>query len=62
MGQFAVINIIDFSNPESVIQPVLTLAKETTAPTLSQINEMISERFQHEDYFATSTCDLMGHI
>ncbi|WEZ16506.1 hypothetical protein ACLBKW_01200 [Bacillus altitudinis] len=62
MGNFAHVEIRDFSDAESVITPVIQVSKNEKAPTLDQMIDNINELFEHQKFYARCTCDVNAHL
>lgn len=62
MGTTAVLKIREFSNPESVISPVLQVSTDTKALTLVEIMKMFEQRMIHEETNCNSSENHVGHL
>ncbi|MEB6550947.1 hypothetical protein MXL46_17965 [Heyndrickxia sporothermodurans] len=62
MGQSAVLKIKDFSDTNSVIQPILMVSEEREALRLSEVVEMFEQRFQHEKHCCNSSSEPIEHL
>lgn len=62
MGKYSIVDIQDFSDANSVIQPILKTSEEKGAPSLQETMENVNQRFRHERFFAGGSHDVVGHI
>jgi|GEM_PF-3528466 len=62
MGELAYVGIQDFSNSDSVIQPILTVSQDRKAPTLTEMMDNIEDLFKHQEFYARASHDIIAHL